>query len=497
MQAILKDIYQTVIHSPNRTALIIASEEWSYSQLWSYAESYAQMLHDRSFTPGKIGIYTDNTKEMYAAILATWLAGRSFIPLNHKFPKERLRAIIRDSEVVGVFCLASSRDNCKELLPQEALISYNTATVLPNNRLSATESSDDLAYTLFTSGSTGIPKGIPIGHHHLQALLEDMKERYPLGENDKVLQAFELSFDVSIACIFTAWVQGATLVVPDLNGITAINAFKAIYDHQVNFVTLPPSALFYLRRLKMLAMPLPWVAKTIFTGEALPYNVAAEWKTCAVNATIDNAYGPTEGTVWSLIYALDELTEQQTINGLCPIGRPTKHIQMRIVNDKGEDVSHNERGELWIGGPQIFHGYVNQPEKSKEVVFQDNQGTYWYKTGDIVVKNQFDQVVYVNRKDNQVQINGFRVELGEVEHHLRGIIKSDAAVVLAHENKGVLELFAFVQGTWDEQTLLNEMRLKVPGYMVPRSIFDLDELPVNTSGKVDKTLLRSKYLQHE
>jgi len=494
MQAVLKDIFQTVSVSPNRKALIIASDEWSYAALWNYATAYSKWLNARALPDGKIGIYTDNCKEMYAAILATWLAGRSFIPLNHKFPKERLKSITEESGVVGIFCLESSQANCLEFLPQEALILYNAATMLPNVELSESLASEDLAYTLFTSGSTGIPKGIPIGHRHLQALLEDMKERYPLGENDRVLQAFELSFDVSIACIFTAWVQGATLVVPDLNGITAINAFKAIYDHQVNFVTLPPSALFYLRRLRMLSMPLPWVTKTIFTGEALPYNVALEWKSCAINTSVDNAYGPTEGTVWSLIYALDEHTEEQTINGLCPIGKPTRHVQMRIVDDKGEDVGQNERGELWIGGPQIFHGYVNQPDKSKEVVFQDNQGVYWYKTGDIVLKNDHDQVVYVNRKDNQVQINGFRVELGEVEHHLRGIIKSEAAVVLAHENNGVLELFAFVQGKWDEPSLMNEMRLKVPGYMVPRSIFALEALPVNTSGKVDKTLLRSKYL---
>jgi amino acid adenylation domain-containing protein len=414
--------------------------------------------------------------------------------LNHKFPHERLLKIASERNLMAVLCETKSTDQLQFLKNHSPILNYPHDSIYSEIQIAEGVKSEQ-AYTLFTSGSTGVPKGIPIEYTHLRALMEDLVERYPLGENDKVLQAFELSFDVSIACIFTAWIQGATLVVPDLNGITAINAFKAIYDHKVNFVTLPPSALFYLRRLKMLSMPLPWVTTTIFTGEALPINVAMEWKTCAVNTSIDNAYGPTEGTVWSLIYSLDDQTASQTINGLCPIGRPLKHIQMRVVDDFSHDVKTNERGELWIGGSQIFHGYVNQPEKSKEVVFQDNKGTYWYKTGDIVVVNDFGQVVYVNRKDNQVQINGFRVELGEVEHHLRAIIGSEAAVVLAHENHQVMELYSFVQGDWSESEILDLMRKKVPGYMLPRRIFCLEQLPVNTSGKVDKNLLREKYLK--
>jgi non-ribosomal peptide synthetase component F len=291
-----------------------------------------------------------------------------------------------------------------------------------------------------------------------------------------------------------AWTQGAELVVADLNGITAINAFKAIHDHQVDFVTLPPSALFYLRRLKMLNMKQPWVTKTLFTGEALPYSVVQEWLTCAVNSTVDNAYGPTEGTVWSMIDALDDSIESQLMNGLCPIGQPLKTIDMRIVDEKGIDVEEGEQGELWIGGPQIFHGYLGQPEKTMEVLFHDTTGIYWYKTGDIVFKNAFDKVMYVNRKDNQVQVNGYRVELGEVEHHLRQCIGHDAGVVLAQQENGVTALFAFVEGTAEEQVVLAAMREKVPGYMLPRNVFSVPHFPINTSGKIDKQTLRKNYL---
>ena len=421
------------------------------------------------------------------------MAGFSYVPLNHKFPIERLKKITSDSHLDAILCESKSIDAIRNWELQIPLLSYQEVAS------NVTTDSNQImhghhAYTLFTSGSTGIPKGIPIDHSHLIALMDDLVVRYPLTSKDKVLQAFELSFDVSIACILMAWTQGAQLVVADLNGITAINAFKAIYDHQVNIVTLPPSALHYLKRLKMLTMPLPWVEKTIFTGEALSLNVANEWKGCAIHSTIDNAYGPTEGTVWSLIYRLDKDTESQIINGLCPIGQPLKNISMRIVNEEGIEVAPGERGELWIGGNQIFHGYVLLPEKTNEVVWKDNEGCYWYKTGDIVLQNEYQQVVYINRKDNQVQVNGFRVELGEIEHHLRKIIASEAAIVLAVEKEGVMELFAFVQGDWKQEELLASMREKVPGYMIPRKIFVLEQLPVNTSGKIDKTLLKEIYI---
>jgi non-ribosomal peptide synthetase component F len=352
----------------------------------------------------------------------------------------------------------------------------------------------EAAYTLFTSGSTGVPKGIPISHENLDALMEDMWLRYPLSQGNKVLQAFELSFDVSIACILLAWTQGAHLIVADLNGITAIQAFKSVYDHQVDFVVLPPWALFYIKKLKLLAMPMPWVKQTLFTGEALSWNVVQDWMTSAVHSKVDNAYGPTEGTVWSLIDSLDETIQHQLVNGLCPIGQNLKTIQIQIVNDNGELVKQGERGELWIGGPQIFHGYVNLEEKTKEVLFEKDQ-IFWYKTGDIVFENDFNKIMYVNRKDNQVQINGYRVELGEVEHHLRDFIESDAAVVLAHTHDDVTELFAFAESEQkSEEEILDALKKNLPGYMVPRNVFILPSLPVNASGKIDKTNLRNTYL---
>ena len=489
----VSQIKSHVNQTPDNVAIHLDGVKWSYRELWSRSNQLAGFLHDLNAKNQAIGIYTNNTLDMYAALLASWISGNYFIPLNHKFPADRLMQMIAESQLVAIFCEKSSSSEIEKWELNIPILTYCTITPRAASETNQ-DFSDAQAYTLFTSGSTGKPKGIPINHSHLHALMQDLIDRYPLSKDDKVLQAFEISFDVSIACILLAWTQGAQLVVANLNGITAINAFKAIHDHHINFVTLPPSALHYLKRLRMLEMPLPWVKKTIFTGEALSFNVAKEWQQCAMHTSVDNAYGPTEGTVWSLIYSLDESTASQTINGLCPIGQPLKNILMRIVDEEGREVRPGERGELWIGGSQIFHGYVQLPEKTKEVLFVTADNQYWYKTGDIVLQNSENQVVYINRKDNQVQVNGFRVELGEIEHHLRSIISSESAVVIAHESQGVTELFAFIQGDWNQDIVLNRIREKVPGYMVPRKLFILDHLPINTSGKIDKLLLKEKYI---
>lgn len=487
MSNTISHIIQQCKTNPDAPAVTVGKVTLTYSELLNRAFLLAKKIEVRN---QNVGIYTDNNIDMYVGVLAIWFSGNAYVPINHKFPVDRLQKIVQESNVTLIL-ESQVAESVQAGLSSVQWIDYSESSEkLGDDAYVPYEA----AYTLFTSGSTGVPKGIPISHKNLDALMEDMWLRYPLSQGNKVLQAFELSFDVSIACILLAWTQGAHLVVADLNGITAIQAFKSVYDHQVDFVVLPPSALFYIKKLKLLAMPIPWVKQTLFTGEALSWNVVQDWMTSAVHSKVDNAYGPTEGTVWSLIDSLDETIQHQLVNGLCPIGQNLKTIQIQIVNDNGELVKQGERGELWIGGPQIFHGYVNLEEKTKEVLFEKDQ-IFWYKTGDIVFENDFNKIMYVNRKDNQVQINGYRVELGEVEHHLRDFIESDAAVVLAHTHDDVTELFAFAESEQkSEEEILDALRKNLPGYMVPRNVFILPSLPVNASGKIDKTNLRNTYL---
>lgn len=489
----IKGFLRSYERFPQKTALIVHNKEFTFEWVYKQAADIAATISSVSKEEHFIGLYTDNNECTYAGLLGILMAGKGFVPLNHKFPDERLKKIISDAGIKHILHCSSSESRVQEILSNSSIVADKEKV---KNTVSEFKVDDEkIAYILFTSGSTGIPKGIPITHLNFNSLIQALDKRYSLTENDKVLQAFELSFDVSLACIFIAWEYGCALVVPDLNGIVAVNAFKAIYDHQVNFVTLPPSAIFYLKKLKVLGyMKVPFVHTTLFTGEALPMKLVTEWKTSAENTIVENAYGPTETTVWSLFYKLDDTTPEQTINGLCPIGECLDDINYKIVDDKMNDLPDRERGELLVEGKQIFHGYWNDPKKTKEVLHEDSAGKKWYKTGDIVVRNTSGNIVYINRKDNQVQVNGYRVELGEVEHALKQVTGIDGVVVLAKSTEDKTELFAFIESEITNEVLNARLKEKLPFYMIPRQYFHVSPLPVNTNGKIDKQLLAKQFL---
>jgi amino acid adenylation domain-containing protein len=479
--------------TPASPAIYIEGKIYSYAECYKMAAGVAKKI--KTASGNYIGLYTDNTIYTYTSLLGILLSGKAFVPLNHKFPDPRLLAIIRDA---GIQTVLGSEESKIRIDAINAGMNF----IFPEKESPAESfpfekpSGDTDAYILYTSGSTGVPKGIPITIASFEALMTALRKRFTLQQKDKVLQAFELSFDVSLACIFLTFEYGSALVVADLNGITAVNAFKAIYENQVSFVTLPPSALFYLKRLRLVgSVPLPFVHTTLFTGEALPFSVVEEWRKCAPSTVVENAYGPTETTVWCLFYRLDETTKDQLVNGLCPIGEGLDGIGVEIVDESGKKVADEVRGELWVSGEQIFRGYRNNPAKTKEVLAVNEKNERVYKTGDIVVKNSRGNIVYVNRKDNQVQVNGYRVELGEVEHALRKASGIESAVIIASEKNQVTELYGFLEGNFNKEEIFSLMRAQLPGYMVPRELFGVKALPLNTNGKIDKLRLREEFLK--
>lgn len=479
---------------PEHTALIVNGKEFTYQWLLNKAISISNQIskQDRSVT-NLVGLYTDNNEYTYAALIGILLANKGFVPLNHKFPNDRLAKIISDSGIEIIAHCDISTNRVSEL-KKNASLEVNTIKDSIET-LHYTPTDDQVVYILFTSGSTGTPKGIPITNKNFTSLISALDVRYNLNESDRVLQAFELSFDVSLACTFIAWQYGATLLIPEMEGIVAVNSFKTIYEHKATFVTIPPSAIFYLKKLKMLgSIKVLSVHTTLFTGEALPYKLVTEWLTSAENSIVENAYGPTETTVWSLFYRLDSETENQTINGLCPIGEALTGINAMIVNDEFKEVVDGERGELLVNGDQIFSGYWNDHNKTKQAFYIDKNNQNWYKTGDIVVKNEQSNIVYINRKDNQVQVNGFRVELGEVEHALKTASGLDSIVVIAKTTEDYTDLYAFIEGKFTLSELQLKLKDILPFYMIPRHFIAVNPLPINTNGKVDKQLLQKQYL---
>jgi D-alanine--poly(phosphoribitol) ligase subunit 1 len=484
--------YNTV---PDHVALIIDDKSYSYKELFDIASTIAAELRTEEKL---IGVYTDYSVYTYASIIAILLKGAGFVPVNKKFPEGKLTNIIASSGIQTILCTEHSQAELKKI---KTTIDFNIISndrPAPANakRSAVPVSCDDssIAYILFTSGSTGVPKGIGITHKNFKAFIKAMTSgKYTFHATDVFLQIFELSFDVSIACTFIAWETGACLVPVPTEGIVFIEALKIMEKYKVTVASMAPSALAYMKQLRLLEeFNFPHLRYTFFTGEALPYNLAIAWKKVAPDGIIENAYGPTEVTVWSSMYRLHDQTDEEVINGLVPIGEVLSGIMHKIIDEKFKEVKAGEFGELFLAGDQVASGYWNDTVKTASTFVKLNgYEQKWYRTGDIVVENKLGNLMYINRRDNQVQINGFRVELGEIEFRIKEYTKNDSAVVLAYKNTNdTITLIGFVENIHNGGNVLkSHLSTILPAYMVPKKIYNIDSMPLNNSGKIDRKKL--------
>jgi D-alanine--poly(phosphoribitol) ligase subunit 1 len=483
---VLNHIINTARSLESRTAVISGSDSYTYSDLLQRAAEISETL--QGIEDEFIGLYTDNNFYTYASILGVLFSGKAFVPLNHKFPKSRLNKIVQSTELN--FCLACEESTEKvNNLNLEVIVSDQKIKPKDLSDFSVDMNSQSIAYILFTSGSTGEPKGIPISIENLHCLSKNMADFFATSIEDKVLQMFELSFDVSIANTFMAFDAGATLVLSPLNNIVAIDAAKTIYDNKVNIVTMPPSAINYLKKYKILdSVDFTYVTKTVFTGEALPLNYLTYWKNAAPNSKLYNAYGPTENTVWSAWCELGEEDLAKSVNGLLPIGKVLDGFDYRLMDESG-DVSET-KGELWVSGAQVMNSYwKNEAQTSKALEVADSK--IWYKSGDIVEMLDTGNLMYLNRKDFQVQVNGYRVELSEVEHKIKTVLGVDMAVVIPiSENDEPLWLLAVAEKNEISKDEVARLRLEIPFYMFPKKLEVMASFPLNSNGKIDKKKIK-------
>ncbi|MGZ4034202.1 MAG: amino acid adenylation domain-containing protein [Bacteroidia bacterium] len=487
--------------TPDNPALIINDKIYSYRELFLIASEISSTLKQDEKL---IGVYTDYSVYTYASIIAVLLKGAGFVPINKKFPKDKLINIIKSSGIKTILCNSGSVSGLEEMKEEcNFEISINDQSSSDKNiqaesgKQPVNSKESDIAYILFTSGSTGIPKGIGITHKNFRSFIKAMTRsgNYEFNSSDVFLQIFELSFDVSIACIFIAWEAGASLVPVSTEGIVFIEALEIMKKYNVSVASMAPSAVAYMKQLRLLEeFNFPNLKYTFLTGEALPYNLAIAWKEVAPGSIIENAYGPTEVTVWSSMYRLNEQTPDEIINGLVPIGKVLDGLTYKVCDEKLNGVKAGEFGELLLYGDQVAAGYWNDPVKTATNFVKINSGKYpgnWYRTGDIVVENSYGNLMYINRMDNQVQINGFRVELGEIEFRIKEYTKKDSAVVLAYQNaNNTITLIGFVENMTNElNSLKSHLSSTLPHYMVPKKFYNIDAMPLNNSGKIDRKKL--------
>jgi amino acid adenylation domain-containing protein len=485
---------EQVDKTPDRTAVVSDKSSLSYGELNRRANQLARYLRELGVGPDRcVALYIERGTEMIVGLLGTMKAGGVYVPIAPTNPIERVRLMLQDCDPLAVLTQGNTERLTNEAIDLPAVIDLSEEAPvwrsLPETNLEADVGGvtpDHLAYIIYTSGSTGRPKGVMIEHQGLSNLTFAQIQSLTVGPDSRVLQYASYSFDASVFEITMALCRGAALVLPT-RGATLVGEalLDAVNENGISHATLPPAVL----------AALPWSAgldsirELVVAGEAMTGEIVRCW---SPGRRLINAYGPTEVTVWATMHECRGDEPEAP-----PIGRPISNTQVYILDTNGWPAPVGVIGELYIGGGGVGRGYLRRPELTAERFQPDpfgrEPGARVYKTGDLGRWLPDGKVEFLGRNDFQVKIRGFRIELGEIEAALREFPEVGQAVVIARDGEGEKRLAGYVVpaagGSIDSTAVRKQLAQRLPDYMVPAAIVELNALPLTPNGKLDRKAL--------
>ena len=508
--------YESACSCPQNLALSVGDRQWTYAALREQVQPVASWLrtHSHSDAP-RVGVLASRSLETYLGILGTCWAGGTYIPLSPKYPEERLLQhfdrVELDALVVDASGATLLTDRVLSRAPRNILlpgVASSAERALENGtriRISGRDalprfarndqpievSTEHTAYIIFTSGTTGIPKGVMIPAGAVAHFLDAMQAQYGVEPTDRVAGVTEITFDLSVFDIFATLKFGAVLLVVPPTQMMAPSSF--IQKQNPTIVFTVPSIAANLQRMKMLAPnSLPSLRYSFFAGEPLPVASASLWKAAAPNSVVDNLFGPTEATVVCIGQRFHGPENATPKRGVVATGRVFPGMEAATVDPASlRFLSDGEQGELLLSGPQLSSGYFGDAETTQKR-YPTLAGKRWYRTGDLAYRDSAGVFHHLGRIDNQVKVLGLRVELEEIEAHLREIYGTDSVAAIAWpvEHGSASGIVAFVSGIGaDDPSLRTQMKKRLPSYMVPSSIRHIESIPLNANGKIDRKVL--------
>ncbi len=504
---------------PERPALSAAGETVSYAELRERALRIAATIQadaDRSGPP-LTAVFGYRTPTAFAGILGALMAGHGYVPLNRTFPATRTRRMLESAGCRSLIVDSASMPDLDALLKS---VDKPLLVLLPDlhdvsslakqwtrhsffGRAELASASDwripevdpnAIAYLLFTSGSTGIPKGVMVAHRNVRAFVDYMVDRYEVDENDRFSQMFDTTFDLSVFDMFVCWERGASLHCPSQKDIVSPGRFLREAELTIWFSV--PSTAVFMKRLGLLKPGrYPSLRLSLFCGEPLPASIATAWLEAAPQSALENLYGPTELTIACTLYRWHpETSPQESELGIVAIGSPYPQMRALVVDEELREVEPGQTGELLMTGPQMTLGYWNDQQKTGAAfVTPRGHAEIYYRTGDRVRRPVGDApMTHLGRVDAQVKIRGHRVELGEIEAVVRRLSGFDGVIAVAwpETQSGYDGVEVFVEGDIaDIAALRAAVAAELPDYMVPKRIHVREQLPKNVNDKYDRVAM--------
>ncbi len=465
------------------------------------AKSIGSSILERVGARKPIVVYMEKDSRNIAAFMGAAYSGGFYVPLDSKMPIDRINIILNtlNPEVIiyddktkkyldllNTNCLKLSYDEISQADPNDEKL--NSA----RNQMIDT----DPLYILFTSGSTGIPKGVVVCHRSVIDYADWVIKTFNINEKTVFGNQTPFYFSMSVLDIFSTILSGATLhIIPKMLFSFPVKLLEFLKEKEVNTIYWVPSALSIVANLGALKEVDMQNLKTIlFAGETMPTKQLNIWKKYIPDAVYANLFGPTEITDIGIYYVVDrDFSNDEPI----PIGKPCDNVDAIVINKEGRLVEKvGEVGELLIRGSFLACGYYNNPQKTKEAFIQNplnnNYPETVYCTGDLVYWNERHELVYVSRKDFQIKHMGNRIELGEIENSINSLEYVEMCCCLYDENNK--HIVAVYSGNIEEKAMHKMLIKKLPRYMIPNVYYKEDKLPLNMNGKIDRVKLKNNIL---
>lgn len=496
MQNHILDYLDAVVQKvPDKTAFSNGEEAMTFREIYHQSCAIGSFLADKGLYREPVVVFMGKHPKTITAFFGVIKGGNFYVPLDDEMPIGRIELILENLNPRIMICDEKTIEIVKTLPYEGEAVLYDDVCMTPVaetalQEIYAKAIDTDPIYVVFTSGSTGVPKGVVACHRSVIDYIEQLSEVLGFHEETIFGNQTPLYFDACLKELYPTLKFGATTyLIPQKLFMLPVNLVEFLNEYRINTICWVVSALTMISSFQTFKTVVPQYLKTIaFGSEVFPIKQFNKWRETLPQAVFTNLYGPTEGTGMCCYYRVErEFAEDETI----PVGRPFKNTEILLLKENGERAPLGEEGEICIRGTSLTLGYYNNPEKTAEAFVQNPLNHAYpeliYKTGDIGCFNERGELMFVTRKDNQIKHMGHRIELGEIEVNVNRIEGIHSAACIYERTKGKIVLFYV--GDIEAAELTKTLKEKLPRYMIPNRIRKLSEMPLTANGKIDRMTL--------